>query len=142
MKRFALIFAATILHVSNVAAAECEIGGPASGAVVHVKGQSHSLHQRPDSKAPKILNQKATAILKEPQFHTIDSTTQVKLLCGHNDWTKIQIASPDWLTHVVGWIPTKVLATPSSGPRTISDEDIYWDKQTKPHKEMLVAALR
>lgn len=138
--RLALAAGALLLALQTANAA-CDVGSPASGATAFVKGTGHPVRQAPQKNAPRLLNEKATAVLGQKHYHQIDSSVQVRALCQHQGWTKIQIVEPSWLTHVVGWVESKSLDVPTSGPRTISAEDIYWDKGTAKHKVMIVSAL-
>lgn len=121
----------------------CESGSPASGAIVDIKGSDHALHVRPEVGSPKVPNDKAAAITHKPEFHSIDSSEQVQIQCVSGDWSRVQVVKPDYLNTVSGWVETKALASPRQAgeARTFTAEDIYWDKYTKPHKDMIIKAI-
>ena len=121
----------------------CEIGTSASGITVDVKGSDHKLRSAPSPTAGKIVNEKASKILGGTHYHSIDSSTRVQVQCEHGEWARVQIKEPDWLTHVTGWVERVALAEPRrpGEPRTFTTIDVAWDKDTAPHKDMILRAL-
>lgn len=131
------------VDTSNGIPAPCGDGGLVLGDVVAVTGD-HDLHTSPSPSAPKIKNEKASRALGTEVFQQIDSSTTVRRLCAQADWTKIQIVTPDWLTHVKGWVPNTALReierTESAG-RIYVEDDFYWDKETSQFKPQIVAVV-
>jgi len=123
--------------------APCGDGGLALMDVVAVSGD-HDLHASPNSSAPKIKNEKASRVLGKDHYHQIDSSTTVRRLCVQADWTEVQIQTPDWLTHVKGWVPNTALREierTKSGGRIYVEDDFYWDKDTVQFKRQIVAVV-
>jgi hypothetical protein len=121
----------------------CGEGGLALRDVVAVNG-SYELRANPASDSAKIKNQKASDIFEKDHFHSIDGSTTVSRLCVQSEWTRVQIRTPDWLTHVKGWVPNEALREierTASGSRQYVEEDFLWDKNTSGRKEQLVAAV-
>lgn len=121
----------------------CEFGKPAYGRVVDVSGFDRTLYSKPDATSPRVVNQKATSILRSTQYHTIDATTRVQIQCEHGRWAKIQLTEPEWLRHVTGWVEGEPLLSDaqSGDSRTFGQGDIFWDKWTTPHKAAILEAV-
>ena len=111
--------------------------------VVAVTG-SHDLRALPTVGAEKIKNEKASAVLGKTHFHSIDSSTSVRRLCVQANWTHVQIVTPDWLTHVAGWVQNEALRDierTASGARVYVEADFYWDDDTSHFKPQIVTAV-
>lgn len=121
----------------------CEIGQKARGDVVDVLGKNNTLYAIPKDKSTAIVNEKATKALGETYYQLIDSTTKVQVQCTYEDWVKVRITEPDYLDSVVGWTSAKNLAMPLKNGefRTFTENDIYWDEQTKKYKAQIVKAI-
>ncbi|MFC7047858.1 hypothetical protein [Emcibacter nanhaiensis] len=118
----------------------CGQGGIAMGDVVAVTGE-HLLHASADQNSSKIKNVKASNILGKDHFHQIDSSTTVRRLCVQEEWAEVQIVTPDWLTHVKGWVPNTALREIESneyGGRIYVEEDFYWDSETSQFKKDII----
>lgn len=64
----------------------------------------------PNSKASKIVNQKATEALHETHYISVDKSVKVKVLEKENGWSKVQVIEPDWLQYThIGWLEDKNL---------------------------------
>lgn len=123
--------------------APCGDGGLVFSDVVAVTG-SHELRTSPNSSAPKIKNEKASRALGRDHFHQIDSSTTVLRLCTQSEWTEVKIETPDWLTHVKGWVPNTVLREierTESGGRIYIEDDFLWDEDTSQIKPQIVAVV-
>lgn len=121
----------------------CGTEGIVFNDVVAVSG-SNDIHEAPGKDAPRIVNEKATKALGKTFYQSVDSSTSVRRLCVQSDWTEIQVVSPDWLTHVHGWVHSKALRqieTDQGGKRQYVEDDIYWDKDTSKFKPQIVAAV-
>jgi hypothetical protein len=89
------------------------------------------------------MNQKASNVLGETTYHSIDSTTRVQVHCESGEWVRVQLTEPEWLTHVAGWVQREHLLDPtkSGTSREFTEADVFWDKQTKPHKQTILRAI-
>ncbi|GAA0616826.1 hypothetical protein [Paenochrobactrum glaciei] len=126
-----------IAHTSHAFADSCD---SKPGDVVAVD-KEYSPRLKPDAKAGKIKNEKLSKALKETHYHEIDPSTTVRRLCSQGDWTEVQIVTPEWLTHVQGWVPTKnlrVMQVSASGKRVYIENDLHWNKDTSKHKAKIV----
>lgn len=133
------IFDKTVAKVPEA----CEGGGIATGDEVTVS-KMLDLRETPSASGKKIVNEKATEILRTTQYHGVDQTTRLTELCRQKSWSKIRIVEPDWLNHVVGWVPVSALRQiqrDSSGTRKYVAEDFMWDRHTTPYKAKLVNAV-
>lgn len=123
--------------------AACGDGGLALDDVVAVTGE-HDVHEEADITSPKIRNDKASEILGRDHYHVIDNSTTVRRLCVQNDWTEVQIQTPDWLTHVKGWVPSAVLREierHDGGGRIYVEDDFLWDEETSQFKQQIIATV-
>lgn len=116
-----------------------------SGETLKVKGSDVVLHAGPSEKSEKLINQKATQILKTTQFLTIDNTVTVVEECNQADWSRVRVTEPEWLraSHI-GWVPSNTLRDQkngSSGQVVFTEADFVWDKKTTPHKKIIVAGV-
>lgn len=120
----------------------CEIGNAADGQTVGVLGaDSHDLQNAP--KGQKIINQKATKILGETHYQSIDTSTRVRVQCIEGTWAKVQIVEPDYLQDQIGWVERSVLDTPLA-PGEIRDftaDAFHWDKYTTKDKKLIMQAV-
>lgn len=129
--------AGLIAHTSHAYAESCD---SKPGDVVAVD-KEYSPRLKPDAKAGKIKNEKLSKTLNETHYHDIDPSTTVRRLCTHGDWTEVQIVTPEWLTDVKGWVPTKnlrVMQVSASGKRVYIENDFYWTKETSKQKAKIV----
>jgi len=64
----------------------------------------------PSQKEERIVNRKASDILKEIHYMSVDSSTTVKVTEIKGEWVKIEVVEPEHLaaTHR-GWIPLKTI---------------------------------
>jgi sRNA-binding carbon storage regulator CsrA len=64
----------------------------------------------PSQNDQRIVNQKASDLLKEIHYMSVDSSTTVKVTEIKGDWVKIEVVEPEHLaaTHR-GWIPLKTI---------------------------------
>jgi hypothetical protein len=121
----------------------CEQGQPASGDIVDVKGGGHTLLTSPDANAAAVVNEKASQIVRTTQYHSIDSSTRVQIQCEKEEWVKVQLTMPEWLTHVKGWTKRQNLLPPRAPGafRTFTEEDIFWDEDTSKYKGAITQAI-
>lgn len=121
----------------------CGDGGLVLNDVVAVTGDHH-VRSSPSASAPKIKNEKASRALGKDHFHQIDSSTTVRRICAQEEWTEVQIVTPDWLNHVKGWVENSALREiehTENGGRVYVEDDFYWDKDTSMFKPQIVAVV-
>ena len=98
----------------------------------------------PNNATPRLKNEKASQIFGETQYHVVDNSTELAVLCRDKDWSEVQIVEPDWLRDVRGWIPNKIvreIKTDAGGRRVFASEDFLWDKDSSPYKSEIVTAV-
>ncbi len=95
---------------SSQVPAACKDGATITGKQYNVVGSGINVRQGPGTNYDKIINQKATNILKTTQYISIDDTTVVFEECTKGEWSWIRVVQPDWLqTSHRGWVLTKYL---------------------------------
>lgn len=70
--------------------------------------ETSKVHLSPNSR-DYLINKKYSEISGKQHPHQIDNSCLVYEEYRKNDWSMVRIVSPDWLRHVRGWVPTKVL---------------------------------
>jgi hypothetical protein len=110
-----------------------------------VKGEDHPLRLAPSKSAERLVNKKATAALGRIHYAVIDLSAEVIEECTRGDWSRVHVDKPEWLrdSHV-GWVPSDVLKGESRdarGYRAYTENDFSWDKNTRPHKAIIVAGV-
>lgn len=90
--------------------AECTEGAQITGKQYNVIGWGINIRKGPGTNFDKIVNQKATDILKSTRYISIDDTTVVFEECSKGEWSWIRVLQPDWLqdSHR-GWVFSKFL---------------------------------
>jgi hypothetical protein len=79
-------------------------------AIYAIKGEKIYIRTGPGIQYKKLVNEKATEVLKETQYANVDYSVKVIVLETNGEWSKIKVVVPEWLsdTHI-GWIPTKAI---------------------------------
>lgn len=146
-KTLATAFAIAGLHIEAQAASvqACGTESTKSGQTLRVNGSGVVLYAEPNPKSEKLINQKATQILKTTEYLTIDNTVTVVEECNQRGWSKVRVTEPDWLrdSHI-GWVQSTSLRgqkTDSGGKLEFTEADFVWDKKTSPHKKTIVAGV-
>jgi len=74
----------------------------------NVEGERIILRSGPGENFDKIINKKASALLKEDHYTEVDYTVKVIILDSKDGWSKIKVTEPDYLSKShVGWMPTE-----------------------------------
>lgn len=89
---------------------ECGAASVVTGRKYDVIGSGINVRKGPGTNFDKIVNQKATSVLKKTQYISIDDTTTVFEECTKNGWSWIRVIDPDWLqTSHRGWVASRFL---------------------------------
>jgi hypothetical protein len=88
--------------------------GETNTKIYGIKGEDILIREGPGKQYPKIVNQKATDILKELEYIQVDNSCKVLVEETKDGWSKIRVVEPDWLneTHI-GWIKSEFVIDPS-----------------------------
>lgn len=146
-KTLLVALAIVALHGEAQAASAdpCGSGSTTSGQTLRVNGSDVVLRAAPNGKSEKLINQKATQILKTTQYLKIDNTVTVVEECTQGQWSRVRVKEPDWLqTSHIGWVQSSSLRgqnKDSGGTVTFTEADFVWDKKTSPHKNTIVAGV-
>lgn len=77
-----------------------------------IEGEDIVLYSGPTDSSDKVVNEKATDVLGRTEYCQVDYSTKVKILEKKDNWVKIQVVDPDWLSAShIGWIPSKFLVS-------------------------------
>jgi hypothetical protein len=99
----------------------------------------------PSDSAKKLVNPKATEAMHSTQYAQIDSSTKVREVCKKNGWSYIELTEPEWLiSSHKGWVPSNALneiKVSGSGKRIYRENEVGWDKYTKPYKKQVLYAI-
>ncbi len=75
-----------------------------------INGEDIYLRVGPGNKFDKIINEKGTEAIGETQYCSVDYSTKVAILETKDEWTKIKVIEPEWLSDTyIGWIPSNNL---------------------------------
>lgn len=124
---------------------ECGSSSTRTGKTYKVNGSDINVRSGPGTNHDKIINQKASSILKKNIYVTIDNTVTVYEECTQGEWSKIRVTDPDWLSSShKGWVLSKFLRkkqTDAAGKEIFTEKDFIWDNNTSPYKEVIVAGV-
>lgn len=116
-----------------------------TGKTYKINGSKINVRKGPGTSFSKIINQKATRILKSTHYITIDNSVTVVEECSQGTWSKIRVTDPDYLSQSHrGWIASKFLRgkkVDSSGTEVFIDADFYFDKNTRAYKNLIIAGV-
>lgn len=86
--------------------------------------QKSDLYSEPNENSNKLINQKATQFFKEVHYLSIDKTCKVLVLETNDDWSKIQVSTPQHLKEShIGWVKTNILREHKEEPLTKYEEN-------------------
>lgn len=143
-----LVFLAFVVLYGEAQAASaepCGSGSTKSGQILRVNGSDVVLRSAPNAKSEKLINQKATQILKTTQYLTIDNTVTVVEECTKGEWSRVRVKEPDWLQNShIGWAQSSSLRgqkKDSDGIVEFTSADFVWDKKTSLHKKTIIAGV-
>jgi hypothetical protein len=97
--------------------AACIAGSERSAKTYDVIGTDVVLYSAPGGTGTKLVNEKASAILKSTEYLTVDDSTRIFEECTNGEWSYIRVTEPEWLrdSHR-GWVPTSSLAKAPPAP--------------------------
>jgi hypothetical protein len=73
-----------------------------------IKGEGIELRNGAGENFKKVVNKKATEILKKTIYVSVDYTCKVRIATEKDGWSKITVVEPDYLsTSHIGWIKTE-----------------------------------
>ncbi|MDM3871815.1 hypothetical protein QSV34_10675 [Porticoccus sp. W117] len=130
-------------NLSNDIPDSCGEGGIRLNDVVAVT-QKSNLYSAASKSSQRVKNLKLSKALGTNRYHTIDPSVTVKRLCVQKHWTEVQITSPEWLSHVIGWVDNsslKEIVRNSKGKRLYSESDFFWDNDTTLYKADIVQII-
>ena len=135
------------LHVTSFAEniQSCGSSSTKTGKTYKVNGSGINVRKGPGTTFSKIVNQKATSILKTTQYITIGNSVTVYEECSQGKWSKIRVTDPDWLSQSHrGWVASQFLRSKivdSSGAEVFTEADFSFYKETRPHKNIIIAGV-
>nr|VFJ48389.1 MAG: hypothetical protein BECKDK2373B_GA0170837_102035 [Candidatus Kentron sp. DK] len=109
-KKQSVITSQSSSPVSRSVPVACDTSTAITGKKYNVLGSGINVRKGPGASYEKIINQKATSILKTTQYISIDDTTTVFEECTKDGWSWIRVIDPDWPqdSHR-GWVESKFL---------------------------------
>lgn len=123
----------------------CGSASTKTGKTYKVNGSEVNVRKGPGTNFGKIVNQKATRILKTTHYITIDNSVTIYEECSQGKWSKIRVTDPDYLSQSHrGWVASKFLRgkkVDSSGTEVFSEADFSFDKKTRPYKNIIIAGV-
>lgn len=97
-------------------------------SIFDIKDKSY-LFSEPKPTSKKLINEKATQVLKETTYLSIDRSCRVQILETSGEWSRIQVIEPNWLYHShIGWVKTDVI---EMGNKNSEYEQFYKNKDYK-----------
>lgn len=120
----------------------CKTVSFAPGDVVRVS-QETALRLAPDADAGGIRNDKLSRATGSERFHSIDKSVVARRLCSTDGWSKIEILSPAWMTHLRGWVESAALENPVGKPPAgaLRTGDFHWSGEAVGYKAGIVAVV-
>lgn len=116
-----------------------------TGKTYKVNGSDINVRKGPGTNFGKIVNQKATRILKRTHYITIGNSVTVYEECSQGKWSKVRVTDPDYLSQSHrGWVASKFLRgkkVDSSGKEVFTEADFFFDKKTRPYKNIIIAGV-
>lgn len=89
---------------------DCNESTEITGKKYNVLGSDINIRKGPGIDFDKIINQKATDIMKTTHYITIDDSTTVFEECIKDDWSWIRVIEPNWLQNSHrGWVASRFL---------------------------------
>jgi len=88
----------------------CESNTILTGRELKVNGTSINVRTGPGISYEKVVNKKTTKILKKTVYVSIDDTVTVFEECTKDNWSKIRVIEPDYLSKShQGWVASRFL---------------------------------
>jgi len=147
LSNFAIIIMVGLLSVNAFAEniQSCGSSSTKTGKTYKINGSEINVRKGPGINFNKIVNQKATKILKKTHYITLDNSVTVVEECSQGKWSKIRVTNPSYLSQSHrGWIASKFLCSKkvdSSGKELFTEADFYFDKKTRPYKNIIISGV-
>ena len=123
----------------------CDNQSTKTGISYKVSGSGINVRKGPGTEHEKIVNQKATSMLKTTIYISIDNSNTVIEECSQGDWSKIRVTDPDYLSSSHrGWVASKFLRgkkTDSTGTEVFTEADFTFDGKTRPYKDVIMVGV-
>lgn len=88
----------------------CDATTIITGKKYNVLGSGINIRNGAGANFDKIINQKATSIMKTTHYISIDDTTTIFEECTKNNWSWVRVIDPDWLKNSHrGWVASKFI---------------------------------
>lgn len=105
-----------------------------------VKGKDIDVRTGAGSNYPKVINKRASEIFKETHYVKLDSSIKVMEECIKQDWSKIRVIQPDYLSKShQGWILSKYLKKDNNSFYT--EDDFNFSKEDKKYKDTIIKGV-
>ncbi|MCG8096018.1 MAG: hypothetical protein JAZ17_20765 [Candidatus Thiodiazotropha endolucinida] len=96
--------------VAKIPPSACDASTVITGKKYSVLGSGINVRKGPGTGYDKIINQKATSMLKTTKYISIDDTTTIYEECTKDGWSWIRVVDPDWLQNShSGWVVSKFI---------------------------------
>ncbi len=110
-----------------------------------IKGPEVVVRKAPSKKSAKVINKKASEILKTTHYISLDNSVTVMEECTNGKWSKVRVTDPERLSSShQGWIKSKFLRgkkTDLKGTEVFTKADFYFDKKTRKYKKIIIAGV-
>lgn len=85
--------------------------------IFEILNQSY-LYAEPSLTSSKLINKKATQVLGETHYLSIDTSCKVIITEINEDWCKVLVWEPEWLRNShIGWVKKNVVNLPSKNSK-------------------------
>lgn len=123
----------------------CTSAATKTGKTYKVNGSGVTVRQGPGENFGKIVNQKATDILKKTIYIKVDKSVTVYEECSEGEWSKIRVTDPSYLSESHrGWVESKYLRakkTDLSGAEVFTEADFSFTDKTRPYKNIIIEGV-
>ncbi len=123
----------------------CDTSTLITGKQYKILGSGINVRQGAGINFGKVVNQKATSIMKTTHYISVDNTLTIFEECTKNGWSWIRVIKPERLSlSHRGWVSSKFLRgkkIDSSGIEIFTEADFSFDNKTRPYKKIIIAGV-